>query len=553
MKHRVRREGRRDNDARPDELTALGARAFAPRAWGLAGANRLAVSRVLRSGVLVALLTHAGPLLAAVQVPTDFVDEVVTGGLGRTNGMAFLPDGRLLVTEQLTARVRLIVGGHVAARDPCVVVSDVSAAGTERGLQGIAVDPRWPASPYVYVCYTRLGLHEAIVRFTASGDLSDPAGEDLALSAPLDLIGNLQDRAANHNGGGLRFGIDGMLYVGLGEDSDPCSAQHPDSLRGVLLRLDVSRLPADSGGPVPRALLVPPDNPLSGPDSNARLVYAYGLRNPWRFHVDPATGSIVLADVGEIMEEEIDEILPGRNYGWPFREGYRAHIVSGCVEPPGSAFEPPRRSLVHDGNPFLAILTAGVYRPVPGAASNWPREYWGDVFYGDYFDSRLRRIRPSEGWADVPPVAGQPGTSDWATGMTNVVDFAIGPDGSLWWLQATNDAGDPGSGAVHRIRYAGPTVSVPATGRALGPASAWPNPFRATVHLGAGPGAGQVARVRVLDLQGREVWRTEGGAATSSVEWDGRDATGRSVPAGLYLVRVRVGRVERTVRVLRLR
>src|SRR4029077_12821296 len=112
---------------------------------------------------------------------------------------------------------------------------------------------------------------------------------------------------------------------------DPGPAQQPASLRGKLLRLDVSQLPPGGGGPVARALITPADNPIAGPTANARLLYAYGLLSPWRFVIDKVSGRIILGDVGENVMEEVDEIVPGGNYGWPFREGTTIHTVADCV------------------------------------------------------------------------------------------------------------------------------------------------------------------------------------------------------------------------------
>ena len=111
--------------------------------------------------------------------------------------------------------------------------------------------------------------------------------------------GALPDLAAKHNGGTLRFGPDGMLYVGLGDDDSPCRAQDLTKLQGKILRLDVSSLPA-GGGPAPRyAMLTPPDNAfVAHADSAARLVWALGLRNPFSFTIDAPTGCLVIGDVG---------------------------------------------------------------------------------------------------------------------------------------------------------------------------------------------------------------------------------------------------------------
>src|SRR5207249_7569340 len=139
----------------------------------------------------------------------------------------------------------------------------LNTVGNERGLQSIAVDPGWPGRPYVYLCYTRTGNFERIVRYTATGQLNDPIGEALTLGSPMLLLDNIPDLATNHNAGGLRFGPGNYLFASLGDDNDRCSAADSTSLKGALLRLDVSRLPAGARGPVPFALITPPAHPLA--------------------------------------------------------------------------------------------------------------------------------------------------------------------------------------------------------------------------------------------------------------------------------------------------
>jgi glucose/arabinose dehydrogenase len=496
---------------------------------------------------------------AAVVVPAGFRDEILLTGLDQPNGFAFLPDGRVLFTEQATGNVRLVLSTFALAPTPAFTVPGVVHDDTERGLQGIAVDPRWPSPAYVYVLYTHADEHEWLLRLTATGDLTDPSSTNLALGDPRVLIDDIRDAYSNHNGGTLRFGPGGYLYASLGEDASPCSSQEPDSLLGKVLRLDVSHVPAGPGGPVPRALLIPPGNPLSGPDSNASLVWAMGLRNPWRMHLDPETGIVYVADVGEDLEEEVDEIVPGGNYGWPFREGSLLHEDPECTEPGGpggSSYGAPIVTLSHDEDGYHAIETASVYRPVPGGAANWPPEYWGNLFLGDYYLSRMRRlVRSGATWTYADSVAGQPNRLEWSGGMFWAVDFAVGPDGSLYWLKAWDDSFRPSSGMIRRIRYLGATTAV-GPARDAGPARATPNPFTREVELASAFAPGARVRVTVYDATGR---RVRSGLARESESgryawtWDGRDPSGGPAPPGLYLARLESGAATRTVRILRVR
>jgi len=501
--------------------------------------------------VVAALSAVSSPAAAQVSLPPNFADETIVVSLDLPNSMAFLPDGRLLFTELNTGKIRLVVNGHLAGTDPAGVADSVST-GSERGLQGIAIDPRWPTFPYVYVSHTHTDNRMVLVRYAASGDVNNPSGENLVLSSKRTIIHDLWDLNGNHNGLCLRFATDGKLLMSTGDDGWNCAGQFPGTLRAKMLRLDVTRIPAGSGGPPPRAILIPPDNPFIGPDSNACLEYATALRNPWRFHVDPLTGAVLIADVGESLSDELDELVAGGNYGWPYREGNIVRTSSGCTEQPGSVFQAPILALDHATTDYRTLMTAGVYRPVLNAPSNWPSIYNGNLFYSDFYESRIRRlVRSGSSWIPAPPVPGQANNNDWASGFHFAADFLVGPDGSLWWLKATD--GPDNTGQVKRIRYTG-TIDVPngtLESRAL---AAAPNPFRDGVELrwtvaNAGP-----VKLEVFDPGGRRVRSFESqGETNGNWVWDGRDQNGVQVPAGLYMARLHhSGRTE-SVRVLRLR
>jgi hypothetical protein len=416
----------------------------------------------------------------------------------------------------------------------------------------------------VYLYYTRLGGFCRLARYRASGDLDDPNGENLSLADSLLLLDDIPDADEEHNGGCLRFGPGDHLFVSLGDDDFPCGASDSTSLRGALLRLDVSGLPEGPGGPVPRALLAPATNPLTAADSVARLVWAYGMRNPWRFGVDQATGAIYAADVGRMDYDELNEVLPGDFLGWPYREGPMVRQVTACPERGGegtNAYKGPLVAVPH-GQDSQAIVTAGMYRPVPGATDNWPQNYhgfYGDVFYGDYFAGYLRRLKRLSGvWGTPPPAHQQPNPQDWATGLSFPVDFLVGPDGSLWWLSQYDTTFGLESGSVQRIRWIGLTVDV-GSGAYPKPSllGAGPNPFRASTLIAFHMPARENVTLAIYDVAGRRVRRLFTGqapAGTNEAEWDGRDAAGRLAAPGLYLARLERARgASEVVRVLRLR
>ncbi len=470
-------------------------------------------------------------------LPTDFEDGGVVSGLEFPTGFTFLPDGRVLVVEQKTARIRLIVNGALAAMDPVATIPDVRNTGGEQGLLGIAVDPGWPARPYLYVhCDDALTPAIRISRFTATGDLAFSADGSLTVdpATRYDLLNDAPDQAPNHNGGTLRFGLDGMLYASLGDDGS-CGAQDLVSLRGVLLRLDVSRLPAGPGGPAPRALITPADNPFAGSaDANQRLVWAYGLRNPFRFQVDAFDGSLWVGDVGQSAFEEIDHVTAGgHNFGWP---AYEADAPSPLSCPGAVRGDDP--VYFYDRSGFTAaVICAGSYRRPAAAASGFPLDYEGNVFLNDYYKGFLRRLAPSGGgWALAPPVAGQPEPDNWGVGFQNVSDWAVGPDGALWYCRQADALFNPGTGAIRRITW---DLSTPLANAPVQFFAPVPSPARGGTRLSwLLP---RVARVELdlFDAGGRRVRHLLGpevqSAGPHGFNWDGLDDDGRALRPGLYL------------------
>ena len=492
----------------------------------------------------------------AATVPTGFADQqAVTVGAGAAlslpASMAFLPDGRLLVVEQVSARIRLFVNGALSSTDPVVALPGVRASGGEQGLLGIAVDPGWPARPYLYVhCDDASGAWIRVSRYLATGDLAFATDGHLTVdpATRYDLLTHLPDTAPNHNGGTVRFGPDGMLYVSLGDDMDHCAAQDSSVLVGKILRLDVTRLPAGAGGPPPVALLTPAGNPwATAPDSNAHLVWEQGFRNPFRFSLDPVNGALLVGDVGESSWEEIDDAAGGgRNFGWPLREG-PALFNYPCANPLVTG-DAPIYAYDRTGS-TAAIIGGRVYRRPPGALTGLPVTYEGDYFFSEYYSGFLRRLTGSgASWSLAAPVAGQPSATDWGQGFDQVSDWEVGPDGALWYCrQSTNFAANTGD--IRRIVATG-NSSVPPPSASLGVEFAPPRPAPAIGHTTLRYALSQSARVSlaVFDAAGRRVRLLDPpqqkAADRYDVTWDGRDDDGRAVSPGLYVARLEVaGRV----------
>ncbi|MFT5125636.1 MAG: glucose/arabinose dehydrogenase/mono/diheme cytochrome c family protein [Verrucomicrobiales bacterium] len=271
----------------------------------------------------------------------------------------------------------------------------------EEGLLGLAFHPHYASNGYFYVCYTEQPGGESFVhydtlsRFTRSSTNAlrgDASSEIRLIRQPGDMW------ARNHNGGDLQFGPDGYLYVSLGDGGNDNRAQRLDGgFYAGIIRIDVDMRP---GNPLPNAhpaslgpYAIPHDNPFIGtanfngtvvnPASIRTEYYAVGLRNPWRMTVDPQTGEIITGDVGEGDYEEVDYIIPGGNYGWPYFEG--PDLNSG-TPPPGVLFLPPIHAYGRDEG--LSVIGGIIYR-----GERLP-ELQGFYVFTDWANGEIRALLP---------------------------------------------------------------------------------------------------------------------------------------------------------------
>lgn len=306
-------------------------------------------------------------------------EEVVfsefASGFNRPLYVTHADDGseRLFVLEQ-TGKVWIINDG-VRARQPFIDISGLISASanrpySEQGLLGLAFHPEYSANGGFFVNYTDRSGATVVARYQVS--LSNP---DVADPGSGQIIFQLGQPYANHNGGHIDFGPDGFLYISLGDGgsaNDPLGAgQNRRLLLGAMLRIDVD-------GASPYA--IPPDNPFVGDDSALDEIWAYGLRNVWRFSFDRVTGDMYLADVGQNLLEEISfqpaDSAGGENYGWNVWEGTNPFAGGNASDHVPPVFEYPHS---------LGCSVTGGYVYRGGAIPQLEAVY----LFGDYCTGRM--------------------------------------------------------------------------------------------------------------------------------------------------------------------
>ena len=356
------------------------------------------------AGNLSAWSTATVQLGGSATQPAGFTrNESWATGLANATAFAQGPDGRIFVAEQ-GGTLRVIKAGVLLAAPFASVAVDSSG---ERGLIGVALHPSFATNGFVYIHSTRAvggASHNRISRFTAAGDVA-LAGSEVAL---VDLP-NLSS-ATNHNGGGMHFGSDGKLYVGVGENANAALAQNLASPFGKLLRFN------DDGS-------IPTDNPFFATQAGlARAVWASGLRNPFTFAVQPGSGRIHINDVGQDTWEEIDVGSAGANYGWPGSEG--PDNVGAGVTAPLFAYKHSDATPLGSGpGGFFKgfAIAGGAFYPATGA---FPASYRDQYYFADFVGKFVGRVDLANGNASYrfASLSGSP------------VDLLVGLDGAIYVL-----------------------------------------------------------------------------------------------------------------------
>lgn len=340
---------------------------------------------------------------------------VVADGLASPVDLAPVPNDpdRIYIVEK-PGRIRVLSEGELRPAPALDITASTSSDG-EQGLLGIAFSPDFGTDRHIFVNHTALDGATRIVRFTVTAD-----PEVVDANSEVEVL-RIDQPFSNHNGGQIAFGPDGLLYVGMGDGGsggDPQGhGQDRTTLLGAMLRIDVSSLPYS----------IPADNPYAGSLGLREEIWAYGLRNPWRFSFDPETGHLWIGDVGQGAIEEVTRMTAsdaGANLGWAAREGTRCFASPACDNGP---FLDPVHEYDHgDG----CSVTGGVVYRGPVASLR------GRYLFGDFCDGWIRSFPvddPGAVFDHTAQFGTVPALSAFGVdGESNVYVLSLG--GTVWRL-----------------------------------------------------------------------------------------------------------------------
>ena len=367
-------------------------------------------------------------------LPTGFQETLAVSGLNEPSAIAMLPDGRMLVVEKPTD-IRIIKNG-VLLPTP-FLTPQVNQSG-DRGILGITLDPNFATNGYFYVYYTHTDAtapYDRLSRFKVSStnpDVADPTSETVLLD------GITTTSPGYDNGGFLRFGADGMLYLGIGDLMTSAAAQDLSKLNGKVLRLDVDHLTSGANS------IIPPDNPFVNTAGARPEIYAYGFRNPSSGDVLPGTNTLFVNDVGSGNWEEVNALVKGANYGWP-------NVIGPTTNP---SYTTPTYAYAHVPVSSPGQIAGGAFY----TGSVFPSQYAGSYFFGDYAKNWIHNYNPTTGVE-----------TNFSTGSVAPDAIVQAPDGSLYWV---SHGPSGGGGAIYHITYTNhaPTAVAAATSATTGTA-----------------------------------------------------------------------------------
>lgn len=399
-------------------------------------------------------------------LPSQFEDVVITN-VSAPTALAFTPDKRMLITSQ-SGRLRIYRNGSLLST-PALDISGKVCGDFERGLLGVAVDPSFSSNHYIYLYYTFKKFSgcpyntsqapvNRVSRFTlGNNDLVNPATE-------LVLVDNMPSPGGNHNAGDVNFGKDGYLYISIGDggcqidNSGACAGANQNARKRNVLTGKILRITKTGG--------IPSGNPFTGSNSgrcnetgrtsqtHCQETWLWGLRNPFRFAVDPGSSRIYINDVGQGSWEEIDSSVAGSDYGWNICEGF--HLTSSSTACPAGS-NGFRNPIFEYGHGSCNSITGGAFVP----KGIWPEAYDGAFLFSDYTCGRIWRLSGSS-------------RIEFQTGGSPI-HLEFGPYQSTQALYYASLGGQ-----IHRVRYTGQANRDPV---AVAEADKMFGPLPLTVHF----------------------------------------------------------------------
>lgn len=426
-------------------------------------------------------LVTAAALLAfaaAASAQTPLTTTLLQAGFSRPVWAGSPPGdkARIFVAEQHTGRIEIIKNGTLLST--AYVTVGPLTTGNEQGLLGVAFDPNFEVNGHFYVNYTTTGGSTILRRYTALGD---PMTSDLADAASAVNLLTFAQPFSNHNGGNIMFGLDGYLYVGMGDGgsaNDPnCNAQNKLSRLGKMLRIDVST----------GAATVPATNPFVGNPAYDAYIWHMGLRNPWRWDIDPANGDMYIGDVGQGAWEEVDYISAatggGQNLGWRVMEG---NACTGLVACNGSL--PCNDPAYLD--PFHVYSLAGAACAVTGGVVYRGcaiPDLKGTFFFADYCNGVITSVKMVGGVATALTVRTTELDPPGTLAINNITHFGRDACGEILIC-------DQSGGELYKIVPAAPAPMADLGGGKVGGNGLTPN-----WSVCGLTGTGQTAEYRLVD------------------------------------------------------
>ncbi len=403
-------------------------------------------------------------------------------------------DSRLFIVQQ-TGQIRILNANGTVNSTNFLTVASLISVGSERGLLGLAFHPQYATNGYFYINYTNTAGNTVIARYTRNS-----GNPDIADTASAQILLTINQPYSNHNGGCLRFGPDGYLYIGMGDGGsggDPQNnAQNKNSLLGKMLRIDVN-----SGSPYSN----PSTNAFIGIDG-ADEIWATGLRNPWKFSFDKTTGDLWIADVGQNQIEEINKVTAGTaaglNFGWRCYEGNQTYPAT-CTST--DVFTMPFAQYNHS-NGACSITGGYVYR---GTA--YPN-LQGKYIFADYCNNRIGTV-DANGSGAV--------TFTNAFSGNNITTFGEDINGELY-------VGGVSSGIIYRvIDTSASTADFSADGF-----SVYPNPATDMVSIRKNAAGNYPVNAKIYDLSGKLL------SEKTMQDTDVNIIATSHLPSGLYLMQI---------------